>query len=157
MWAPADEGLVQLSLDAEVERTIDLGTRASALAAAGSTLWAIAARSGTLIRIGLDDLDVKRIEVGGPLDGVVAETEGAWAFRRADDVVVHVDPSAERVLGEVQLQGGCREMGLGQSEVVFAFTHRSTPRRLRTRGGHSDIGDGDGGGSRHSCTQTPLG
>jgi hypothetical protein len=121
LWAPTEDGLVRLSLAGEIQQMMDLGAGPNALAAGDGSLWAAMGRGGVLARVGLEGLEVTRIDLGGPLDAVVAGAEGAWVFRRSDDTVVHVDPAGRRVLGEVQLEGGCWGMGLGQGEVVVAF------------------------------------
>lgn len=128
LWAPTDDGLVRLSLAGEVQQMMDLGAGPTALAAGDESLWAVMGRGGVLARVGLDRLEVTRIDLGGPLDAVVAGAEGAWVFRHSDDTVVHVDPTGRTVLGEVQVEGWCWGMGIGQDEVVVGFL---TSRAMR--------------------------
>ncbi|MEA2827701.1 MAG: hypothetical protein QOG43_2140 [Actinomycetota bacterium] len=128
MWAPAVEGVLRVSVEGIEQGVVDLGVRASTITAGEASIWATTSSPGPLLRVGMDDLDVKGIDIGGPVDFVVAGDEGLWAFRRSDSVLLHVAPTADRIVGEVQLEGGCYGIGLSNNDVVVAFT---TNRAMR--------------------------
>jgi len=116
VWVALDDGRLVLvdRRTRSVERTLELGRSASAVAVGGGAVWIADAVDGTVSRVLSRPLQfVARIEVGRAPGGLAFGAGSVWVANRADGTVSRIDPRTNTVTATIRI-------GRRPEELVFA-------------------------------------
>jgi YVTN family beta-propeller protein len=116
VWVALDDGRLVLvdRRTRSVERTLELGRSASAVAVGGGAVWIADDEDGTVSRVLSRPLQfVARIEVGRAPGGLAFGAGSVWVANRADGTVSRIDPRTNTVTATIRI-------GRRPEELVFA-------------------------------------